>query len=193
MSLDLSRSLLIVRALHADGGPEAGAWERTPQGDTGWHVLTAPGGAQVVCYRANTDPGATRGLFAIFGPPAVLSAIEATADLAMPAAEAWRRRAEAAVLLYLRSWPTFLCAGFERDADGNPVAFSGVRQLLDPGGRLPDYTVTPLPWNLAADGRLTTQALARYRVTSIARPALGITLAGLGCNDLFDAEPDSGA
>lgn len=190
--LDLSRALLVVRTLHADGGPDAPVdWERAPQGSTGWHVLTDPDGHRVACYRANTD--GVRGLFACLGPPAALATIEAAADLAMPAREAWRRRAEAGVLLYLRSWPTFRCTGFERDIDGNPVAFDGVRRLIDDGGRLPDYTVDALPWNLAANGSLTTQALARYRVTSIDRPALGTTLMGLGCDQLFDDEEDPGA
>lgn len=191
-ALDLSRALLVVRALHADGGPEAPeTWNRAPQGDTGWHVLTAPDGHRVVAYRANTY--GTRGLFAVLGAPPVLAGVEAAADLAMPAREAWRRRAEAGVLLYLRSWPAWRCQGFERDSEGDPVAFDGVRRLLDEGGRLPDYTIDGLPWNLAADGSLTTQALARYRVTSIDRPALDTTLAGLGCNVLVEDEPDPGA
>jgi len=193
-ALNLSRALLVVRTLHADGGPEAPAgWERSPQGDTGWNVLTAPGGHRVLALRVATGPGGTRGLFAVYGPPAVLATIEAAADLAMPVREAWRRRDEAAVLLYLRSWPVFRCAGFERDHEGNAVPFSGVRRLLGPGGRLPDYTVTGLPWNLAADGSLTTQALARYRVTSIDRPALDTSIGNLGCRVLLEDEPDPGA
>lgn len=190
--LDLSRAVLVVRSLHIDGGPNVPIdWARAPQGESGWYVIATPAGDRMVCYRANTD--GSRGLFACLGPSSVLATIEAAAALAMPAREAWRRRAEAGVLLYLRSWPTFRCQGFERDIDGNPTAFDGVRRLIEDGGRLPDYTVDALPWDLAADGSLTTQALARYRVTSIDRPALEITLAGLGCGGLFEDEVDPGA
>lgn len=194
--LDLSRSVLLVRTLHADGGPEApGTWLREPQGDTGWYVIADPSGHRVLCYRVNTYTD--RGLFACFGPTATLAGLEALADLALPAREAWRRRDEASVKLYLRSWTTLRCSGFERDSEGAAVPFTdGVRVLIDEGGRLPDWTTEALPWNLAADGSLTTQALARYRVTSFAgndTMQLGATLAGMACPFLLDAEPDPGA
>lgn len=203
MSLDLSRALLVVRDLDPGTGAPVcpPTWLCVPVAPLWWRLWpggdSLPSDPSCLVHRANVDPGGTRGLFAVLGPPAVLSTIEAAADLALPAREAWRRRAEPGVLLYLRSWPTFRCQGVERatDENGDPIVvpFDGVRRLLDEGGRLPDYTVEPLPWDLAADGSLTTQALARYRVTGVDRPALETTLAGLGCHARFEDQEDPGA
>ena len=80
-----------------------------------------------------------------------------------------------------------------RDENGDPVAFDGVRTLVPRGAQLPDPTAVALPWNLAADGSITTPANAVIRVEALAGVdtlALAITLAGHPYPSAFADEED---
>lgn len=212
MIFEITRSVLVVRpevpGQHVDrtqlnwdpgaGGPSVpSGWSSARQGDTNWYQLREPSNERILCYVANRALG--RVLCACFGSESALAVVESGADLALPAREAWRRRNESAIKTYLRYWPTLGCDGFERIPDGEGqdqvLAFSGVRRVLDEGGQLPDWQVSTLPWNLAPDGSLTTQALARFRVTGFAGVdtiSIRNTLAGLSCISAFEDEEDLG-
>lgn len=188
--VDLSNAFLCVRDLDEDGCPVLPAsWECTTQ-DAGWYTLTRPDGLTVAAWKASAV--ASRALFALFGPRAVLDAIAAVEPLCMPAREAWARRAEANVRSFLRYWPIWRIDGQVRDGDGvaQPVSNTVVR-LVPSGVQLPDPTTTALPWLLRANGTLTAvQAEAAVRVTVLHRPALDQTLAGFSLHEGLEDEPE---
>lgn len=166
------------------GAPLLGEdWIITPA-TSGWFFLQR-GAQRVACWRANSL-GST-GLFAIFGEKFFLDNLAEGRTNVMPAREAWDRRAEAPVRQFLRFWPTWNCAGFER-VSGSPQAFSGVRTLTPPGVQIPDPTVTALPWALDETGAIVPQAQAVIRVDSILSPALHRTIAGLKLNEVLENE-----
>lgn len=193
------RALLIVH----DVDPETGA-PSVPQGWTvnlcgtasaPWYALTHPTGRRVVAYRENESGSVA--LWAVMGEADDLADLAAIATQDMPAREAWRRRSEAGVKPRLRYWRTLRCSGQERDGEGNPVPFTNeVRNVIPRGAQLPDYDSEGFPWNLAADGSLTTAANAVIRVEAVSGAntlALSHTLAGHGYPTAFADEEDDGA
>lgn len=212
MTIDFARSLFLVHPVDTDagteedpnpgfGGPDLSdlaAISVARQGETGWYILThEPSGRRVAVWRCNA--AGSLGLYSVHGPTDLLAAIAARADVqAIPVREAWRRRTEPAIASRLRWWRWWRCEGAERDPEGAVVAFSGVRQLAPGGSALgtisaTGQTIAALPWDLDADGRPTTQALAVRRVTAISRPCLPGSLAGMGLDVLFEDEEDPGA
>ncbi len=164
----LAHAYIAIRDLHADGGPAAPeTWSRSVQGSTGWTMLEHPLGL-LAAYRVNAI--GARGLFAVFGPQAVLETIAANAGSAevMPARELWRRRAETQPRKAVRAWRTWIV-----DDDGEPEVR---RTLIDEGGTLP---VTP-----------PTVAVPWGTVTRLYRPALDATLAGHPLHTRLEDEPD---
>jgi len=159
-----------------------------------WFDITHPSGRRVIAYRENEN--GSLALWAVFGTSDDLTDLAAITTDDMPAREAWRRRSEPAVKARLRYWRTLRCSGQERDGEGNPVAFTDeIRNVIPRGARLPDYDVTPPPWNLAADGSLTTAPNAVIRVESVSGAntlALSTTLAGHGYPTAFADEEDEG-
>ena len=202
MTFDPERTLLMVRAEGSDpnapGAPDVSGtnWTASAIGDDWFALRPASGERFVVCHRENGN--GTRGLYSLHGPTDLLATIAGFVDLAMPAAEAWRRRTESGVARYLRWWRTWRVSGFERDSEGATVAVSNVRRVVMPDGSAlgtvsaDGTSIDSLPWDLGADGQPTTQAAAVRRVTALS-PALDITLAGFALASLFEAEPDSGA
>jgi len=190
------RALLIVH----DVDPETGAptvpqdWTVTLCGNASapWYDVTHPSGRRVVAYRENDDGSVA--LWAVFGAPDDLTDLAAITTSDMPAREAWRRRSEPAVKARLRYWRTLRCSGQERDGEGNPVPFTNeVRNVIPRGAQLPDYDSEGFPWNLGADGSLTTAANAVIRVESVSGVdtlALSTTLAGHGYPTAFADEAD---
>jgi hypothetical protein len=194
--VSFANAYVAVRDLHSDGGPDAPeAWGRSVQGTTLWTMIEHPLGL-IAAKRINVIGG--RGLFSLHGDKAALDSIASGNDEVMPARTAWRRRAvtdaapgEASPNQIVRAWRTWRCDVWEKDDEGTPIPFASVRRVLSAEGvMLPS---TPLPWDLAADGTETTQALAVRRVTVIHRPAMHATLAGHSLHVTFEDEPDEGA
>ena len=162
-------------------------WTVHPQSG-GWvEFRRASDGALLACYTANV--AGARGLFAILGDRSILDAIAASFDLAAPARDVWEAAKAGPGLArdVMRRWRDWRIDGFERDPEtGDPVALANERRRLmaDEGFALPDPATNPLPWNLDANGQLTTQAAAVVRVTVIHRPALSASMA----NPWSDAE-----
>ena len=152
------------------GGPALDGWTSTPQAG-GWYTLrSADDPALLAAWRANTS--GPRVLWALFGPADVLAALATVEPACMPAREAWRRRDEPAVWAWLRRWPTWRVDGTR---DGEPVV--GERAVLHAeGGQL---AAKVPPW-----------AAADLAVTSLLRPALLVTLAGLALDQTLEDEPD---
>ena len=190
--IDVGRAYLCVRDLDPSSGGLVlpAAWQVTPQ-DAGWYTLTRESdGLTVAAWRANS--AGTRALFALFGPIALLGAVAAVEPACMPAREAWARRAEPAVRVWLRRWLHWRIDGQVRDGAGvaQPVT-AQVVQLVPESAAIPDPPTTPLPWLLRADGTVTTVAAqAQVRVTAIHRPAMGHTLAGFALHSVCEDEPE---
>jgi hypothetical protein len=189
------RALLMIHEVEPDGTPTVPDGWTAQRCGSYWSRVEHPSGRVVKAWLEN-QVGST-GLWAVVGDAADLADLDAIAEQSLPAREAWRRRAEPAILSYLRYWRTLRVDGFERDADGDPVAITdAVRQLVPRGERLPDPTSTPLPWDLDAAGQLTTQANAVIRVTGFSGVhtlSLSQTLAGHTYHSAFADEEDDGA
>lgn len=186
---------LFVRDVAANNGPVVpSTWFVRREADS-WYTYRTNDDIRLACWRANTNANGL-GLFLVLGPRAKLQeladAANAAEDPAAPLAAVWAaRNTSALAMAVMRRWPVWRFTGFERvtDPEGvttTPAVTNGVRRLIPEGAVLPDPSVTALPWNLGANGSLTTQALAKYRVTSIAGPALNATIAGF--TDHEDAE-----
>lgn len=163
----LSNAYIAIRDLDVDGGPAVPEdWERSVQGTTGWTMLKTPSREVLAAYRINVV--GARGLFAVFGPQAVLEAIAATNSEVMPGRELWRRRAETQAGKAVRRWCTWIVD------DGGETEVR--RTLIDEGGVLP---ATPpsvgVPWGT---------------ITKLYRPALNATLAGHPLHKRLEDEPD---
>lgn len=165
----MTRAYIALRDLHEDGGPAAGErWERAPQGETGWTMLT-DGDVTLACFRANSV--GSRGLFAVLGPVDVLEALANGNAEVMPAREAWRRRAETKAKRIIRHWPWWIA-----DVDGERARV----RLIAEGEVLPATMPTVgAPWVLAAGS-----------VSRLYRPMMGITGAGRGDVAAVEDEPD---
>jgi len=190
----LAHAYVAIRDLHADGGPAAPAsWKRSVQGSTGWTMITHPSGDTIAALFVNAV--GTRGLFILFGHQARLESIAANTSNVMPAREAYRRGrlgTETSTRNIIRAWPWWRCDVIERGEDGSPLPVQrrAVRRLTSVGTLLPRFDKTPPPWNLDADGNITTVALATRRVTAIHGPALGHVLAGRDSAAVLEDEPD---
>lgn len=190
MPLSLGHAYLAVRDVASGGGPEVGAgWTVQPESDS-WYVLRRTSDdLRIAAWRANSSNG--RALWAVWGPQSFLTALAAAEAQCMPAREAWERRNEAAVRVWLRRWPVWRVTGQIRLVDGSLAAITDLaRRLIPEGGTLPDPTTQALPWLLRADGTLTAvQAEAVIRVTAISRPAFLATLAGFDLHTIAEDEP----
>lgn len=162
--MTLANAYVAIRDLHEDGGPTAPeAWSRSVQGSTGWTMIEHPNGL-LAAYLVDIVPGPPNqdGLFAFFGPQALLDTIAG----AMPAREMFRRRSEPAVGRMMRAWPVWRV-----DDDGeNEVR----RRLIPRATGLPTVSV---PWGT---------------VTRLYHPALDATLAGRSLHLTLEDEPDRG-
>ena len=192
--------------------PESWWGERTQRVGVWWVFRRPSTGEQVAIARANALGG--RGLYAVVGPLDWLESLASGNDEIMPAREAWRRRAEddappgeASPRQICRAWRWYRVDCTERatqsdvdlglaDAVGDPIQRDGVRRrLLTEGHLLPDPTTEALPWDLDADGQLTTQAQAVIRVRAIHRPVLAPDVPGVvgkGLHVMLESEPDRG-
>jgi hypothetical protein len=194
--LPLRDAYLFVRDIAANGGPVVpGSW--TVKRETGsWYTYRANDDARLAAWRANTDVTGTRGLYLVLGARAKLDELAEAAneaeDPAAPLVAVWNaRNTSALAMAVMRRWPVWRFTGLERltDPEGattTPAVTNGVRRIIPEGATLPNPNVTALPWNIGVDGALTTLALAKYRVTGIAGPALNATIAGF--TDHEDAE-----
>lgn len=194
MSFVFERAILLVTAVDADGGPENPGlpedWIREDLGDN-WYVLTqVSDGSQVVAYKSSENAGGTRGLYGFLGPIATVSLFETPADIAVSMREAGRTQLSLQPLI--RNWTSWYCSGAERIEDLGLVAFSGARKIMNFGGQLPPLG-QPKPWLIDHTGSLVAEADASYRIDTLDRPWLHVTLASLGMNQLADDEPDPGA
>lgn len=194
------RALLVVHGYDPiTGAPSVPArWtvELCGNADAPWYCLMHPTGRMVFAYRENEHAPSSQALWCIVGEADDLADLAAIVDEDMPARAAWRRRDEPAVRTFLRRWRTLRCDGFTRDPEtGDPVAFTNeVKVLIPRGAQLPDWSTSPPPWNLDADGRLTTATNAVIRVTGFAGVntlALANTLAGHRYDQAFADEPDT--
>ena len=191
----LRNAFLFVRDVAANGGPAIPETFASRAEHGGWYTVRTDDGVILGCWRANTNAEG-RGLFLLLGPREKLEELAAAAnaeqDPAAPLKTTWDARTTSALALaVMRHWRDWRCTGFERlttpeGVTTTPAFTEQVRRLIPEGAALPDPNVTPLPWNLAANGTLTTQALAKYRVTAISAPALLATMAGW--TDHEDAE-----
>lgn len=192
------RALLVVHDFDAEtGAPSVPAtWTVGRIGDRPWYALTHPSGRTVLAWRENEHGPSGLALWAILGEAEDLAELDSRVETSMPAREMWRRRTQPAARSRLRWWRTLRCSGQER-IDGSPTPFTDeVRTLVPRGVQLPDPALNALPWNLAADGSLTTPANAVIRVESFSGAdtlAMAITLAGHRYDRGFADEEDPGA
>lgn len=191
--LSLDRAYLCVRDLSANGGPVLpNGW--TSQAEAGgWYTLRRNSdGLRILAWRANSV--SARGLFALFAPLAVLEAVASVEPACMPAVEAWNRRDEAAVRVFLRRWRHWRIDGNVRlPDDTTPAVTNRTVQLIPEGAAIPDPTVTALPWLIRADGTTTAVlAEAAVRVTAIHRPAMDATVASYALHTGLEDEPARG-
>lgn len=172
-----------------------------------WRIPSGPHQGEIVCAaRVNALGG--RALYAIAGPLGWLEGQAAGTDAVMPGREAWRRRSETGPRQIVRAWRWWRGDYTERatqaDVDsgratsvGDPVQRDGaVRRLLSVGHMLPDPTSEAMPWDLDADGELTTMGAAVIRVRALTRPCLPPnvpTIAGVDLHTILEQEPDRGA
>lgn len=171
------------------------ATDQSPILPDGWTVRPEAGGffvlrrnsdnVRILAWRANTDAAGTRGLYAVWGPIAVLNAIAAVEPLCMPARELWdaAQGGNATAIAVARRWPVWRWSGSERDpVSGSLVAVSNVvRRLIFEGQTMPT-SGTAFPWRFSETGTIVgTDAEAKYRVSgpiSSLRPALHMTIGG---------------
>ena len=180
--------LLAIRQIAANGGPDLPIGWTSVAASGRWYTVRTPGGDALDVNRVNTNVAVTRGLFAICGSRTVLDSLAASSDLISPLTTAWSAALSGPGLArdVMRRWRWYNIDGFVRDPEGDPLAVSGQdARLIGEGDTLPDPAVTSLPWNLDANGGITTQAAAVVRVTTINRPAFGRTI--LGFEDDVDA------
>jgi hypothetical protein len=197
--MDVAHSYLCVRDQAADLSPVLVAgWSALREAD-GWYTITrASDGLEIVAWRANTNAAGTRGLYALFGPTAVLEAIAAIEPLCMPARELWTSAlgGNSTAIAVARRWPTWRFDGSERDRSGSLVPVTSVvRRVLYEGQTMPAPPMpTPAaPWRFAADGSIVgTDPAAQYVITNIVRPALQITIAGYALAASCEDEPSRG-
>jgi len=171
-----------------------------PQGD-GW-VEAHRAGARLLLWRANSFAG--RGLFAAFGPRAVLDALRALEPLCGPASvlvtAAVGGNANAQTVL--RRWPTWRVTGFRRRIADGAVPSAGpsvvaitneVVRLFPDGGQTPAFPLPTAgsPWRFSAAGAIVgTDGAAAIRVNSIDGISIDLGIGGFDPQSIMVGEPD---